>query len=605
MQGFRWQLIALLLAVGVFTAAFITRISTAPPTPTATPDAPAPISDTATPQPTPTPITITATPAAVTDGSRDVSRRAIETDGVPTFTEALPGRVTRLNPLLTTPAEADITALIYEGLTRINRFSEPVPALALDWVVSRDGRQYVFTLREGVLWHDGNPFTARDVVYTFSLLADPEFPGESSLANFWQTVEVQAISDTLVRFRLAQPLSRFPSLLTIGILPEHALRGTSASQLANHPFNLTPIGTGPYQLESLRSDDAQRIAGVDLRAAPVYRQRADFPGGYTIERMRFRITPDFEQALALLENGLVDGLAARHMSQRPALVNVSNTATRRYTSIAPSVGILIYNWDEGEERRFFREARVRNALQQCVNRVTPVESRLADRAVVATSPLLPNSWGYADALAWPAPNTEAGQQLLETANIQLDDQDTDDAAITDLSTTQASQSAVVNRFTLLTRDDPALRGIAEEIATQWAGCGLDVTVEAVDGDTLQRRVAAGEFDAAMVELPLSADPDVYVYWHVGQHPDGKNYGGVADDRISEMLERARHDSNGINRAQLYRQFQQLFVQRAIALPLYYPLFTYAVDDRVQGVQLGFISQPADRFRTINQWVFSN
>lgn len=597
MHGFRWQLIALLLSVTVFGAALLTRLSNTP--------APQPVPPTATATITPSP------PPATTPGANTAQTRATQqptandpltmalaraTDGVPTFTEALIGNVTRLNPLLANDTEANINALLYEGLTRINAFGEPTGALALDWVVSTDGREYVFTLRDDALWHDGTPFTSADVIYTFSLLADADFPGDAQLAAFWRTVEVQAISQTLVRFYLAQPLSKFPTLLTIGILPEHALRGTTAAQLVNHPFNLTPIGTGPYQLEGLRASTDQRINAVDLIAAPVYQQRADYPGGFALQRVRFRLADRFEQALTLLENGIVDGLAARNMAERLALVNI--TGTQRYTAIAPTVGILLYNWDEGDDIRFFKDARVRNALQQCVNRITPVESRLANRAIPASSPLLPGSWAYADALAWPQPDTDAGRELLANANIQTRLTNADAAPNPDTA------NAVVNRFTILAPADPALQAIAQEIATQWSGCNLDVSVEVVAADTLQARLASGEFDVAMAELPLGADPDVFAYWHVGQHPDGENYGAVADDRISELLERARHETNGINRTQLYRQFQQLFVLRAIALPLYYPLYTYAVNERIQGVQLGFISTPADRFRTINQWTAS-
>ncbi|HRF94334.1 MAG TPA: hypothetical protein PLZ51_04030, partial [Aggregatilineales bacterium] len=73
---------------------------------------------------------------------------------------------------------------------------------------------------------------------------------------------------------LAQPLATFPEAMRIGILPEHALRGTNASQLATHPFNLAPIGTGAYQLEAIRVE-AGVIRTVDLRVSPNYRLRPE------------------------------------------------------------------------------------------------------------------------------------------------------------------------------------------------------------------------------------------------------------------------------------------------------------------------------------------
>ena len=76
---------------------------------------------------------------------------------------------------------------------------------------------------------------------------------------------------------------------------------------------------------------------------------------------------------------------------------------------------------------------------------------------------------------------------------------------------------------------------------------------------------------------------------------------MADDRLSELLERARRDPNGLNRIILYRSFQESFLERAVAIPLYYPLFSYAVNTRIQGVQVGFIGATTERFRNIAQW----
>ena len=99
----------------------------------------------------------------------------------------------------------------------------------------------------------------------------------------------------------------------------------------------------------------------------------------------------------------------------------------------------------------------------------------------------------------------------------------------------------------------------------------------------------------------SADPDVYSFWHQGQYPDGLNYGGADDRRASELLARARREPYGVNRMQDYRAFQNLFVERAIAIPLYYPVYTFVTRANVSGVQLGYLGTPADRFRNIADW----
>jgi peptide/nickel transport system substrate-binding protein len=583
MRGFRWQLIALVMSIVIFGLVIIFRFANTPPVePTQTPIPTSVVQETSAtssplpPTPLPTPLPIELDTAQV-----------VEND-VATYREALVGQVQRLNPLLATlnPVEQDITSLIFEGLVQINEYGEPVGDLAARWVVSRDGLEYVFQLRQDVLWHDGIAFTADDVLYTVSLLSSREFPGLEAQGQFWQTVEAQKLDTHLIRFRLAQPLASFPTALTIGILPEHALRGTTADQLASHLFNLTPIGTGAYQLEALRSANGTTINSVDLRVAPVYRQRPEGQAGLALERIRFQLYDSYDAAVSALAGGLVDGLAARNMNERDALLQISGVHI--YTEIEPKVAVLIYNWDEGD-RRFFSDPRVRSGLQLGLNRTNPVENNLVNRAVVADSPLRFRSWAYANDLQYPSADPARASEMITNAMQRGS------------TNAEGTEEPVSFDFSILTVDDPHITRIAEEIAAQWSQLGLTITVEAVDDAAYQQRLENAEFDMAIVELPLGADPDIFAYWHVGQYPDGLNYGGMADDRLSEILERARQESNGLNRVDLYRQFQQLFVNRAVAIPLYYPLYTYAVSERVDGVQLGFISQPSDRLRTIHDW----
>jgi peptide/nickel transport system substrate-binding protein len=594
LRGFRWQFLALLMALAIFIIALTTRtppVNITPPEPTPPVDAVGVADDlqeaTSTPadvQPLPSPVLV------------DIAQ-----PGIPTYREALVGSVQRLNPLLAglNPADRDITALIFEGLTQINEYGEPYPALAQEWVVSFDGLEYVVTLRDDVLWQDGTPFTAADVVYTMSILSSSDFPGPHKLGEFWRTVETERINDHLVRFRLAQPLGSFPEALRIGILPYHALQGTTAAQIASHPFNLTPIGTGPYQLEALGVVDGE-IRVIDLRAAPVYRQRPEGETGYALERISFRLYDTFEDTLEALRSGEVDGYAARDQMERLPLLNLAGLYIP-HTTFEPTVGMVIFNW-VNEDFPVFRVQRVRQALETGLNRSSIIERHLLNLAVRADSPLPPLSWGYNGDLIWPNYDQGVARELLRTASIPQRRQPEDDPESTEEVIEQPESDALF-AFTILTLDSPALVNVAQEIASQWSQLDVEVSIEAVDVETYRRRLESADFDAALAELSKegSADPDLYIFWHEGQYPDGQNYGGANDRTISEALENARRDHSGTNRAIHYRRFQQEFVSRAIAIPLYYPLYTYVVSPRVTGVQLGFIGSPADRFMTIRDW----
>lgn len=606
MRTFRWQLLALLASALLFFTVLLGR----PTNPVA-------------PQVTPTPAGAeplsTLTPTAeiellptFTPAPTRADTAALPPVNAPPYREALIGRVQRINPLLAAlnPVDADLSALIFEGLTTINAYGEAVPALAESWVISSDGLEYVFTLRRDVLWHDGLPFSADDVVFTMGLLRARDFP-DTTLRDFWRTIETDKLRDDLVRFRLAQPLGSFLDALRIGILPEHALRGTTGAALIAHPFNLTPIGTGPYQLDALRPDASGQVRVIDLRVAPVYRQRPEGQTGYQIDPLRFILYDTFADAFAALRNGEVDALAARSRQERPPLLD--EAAAGRLvvrTGIEPTIGFLIYNWRD-DNFPVFREERVRLALSAGLDRASLVQRLLYNIAIVADSPLVWGNWAYTPDLPWAAYSIERARDLLGSARVNLGPGITVGEDEPTPEPTATPEGGARFSFAILTPDDPALVAVAQEIASQWRLIGVAVTVEAAPLAAYRARLEAGQFQAALVELSKegSADPDVYAFWHQGQvpgddAPDGKNYGGANDRAISEALERGRRDPVGLHRDAHYADFQRMFAREAIAIPLYYPLFSYAFAPRVRNVQLGYIGAPPDRFIAIQDWALA-
>ncbi len=607
MRALRLPLIALALAAVVFAATLFYRVSQTPTPPPAT---------TAPAQPTSTPPPDNATPAATLIPT--LAEPVTQAQGP--YREALIGTVQRINPLLASlnPVDEALSALVFEGLTAINEYGEPVPNLAEWWTISSDGLEYVIFLRDDVKWQDGTPFTAADVVYTMSLLAAPDFPGDDALGAFWRTVEVERLADDVVRFRLAQPLGSFLERLSIGLLPEHALRGTPAATLAEHPFNLSPIGTGPYQLGELRANSSG-IREVVLRAAPTFAERpeaATLP--FALDPLTFALFSSFEAAQNGLASGLVDALAADTPAERASLFVLSNNAGLDvYNQIENRLGVLLFNF-QNPDRPYFRDQRTRVALQAALDRDAIIERVMVNSAVPADSPILSGSWAYEADLPWAAYDPDRARDLIRQAAERLErvtaagedaptpvpDSGLVAPGVDPTATpTEAPPPAVVFEFSILVPEDPVLIALAQEITAQWSQVGVIATVEAVPLDTYRQRLEDGAFDTAIVEQGLgsSADPDVYDFWNQGQYPEGENLAGVDDRQLSILLERARRDPYGVNREQDYRQFQLDFARKAIALPLYHPLFTYVTQPRVEGVQLGFIGRAADRFRNIGEW----
>ncbi|NDJ86140.1 MAG: hypothetical protein GYB66_09670 [Chloroflexi bacterium] len=556
------------------------------------------------------------------------------------LTEALVGNISKLNPLFASfnPVDRDITALIFEGLTTINNFGEIEPDLAERWEVSRDGLEYVFLLRRDIKWQDGEPFTSADVRYTIDVIRDPDFPGDPTLQAFWRTVEMTVIDEYTIRFRLVQPLASFPEQLSIGMVPAHVLEGYPVSELDRHPFNLAPIGTGPYQRETLYATAGQ--LSISLRVAPTYRERPEGQSGFAIDRIVFRTYPVLEQAIAALARGEVNSVGRLPPGRLASVSGLSNLAF--HTAVYPSVGVLIFNWQR-EDIRYFQSQRVREALALGLDRHGALGQAMGGLAIPAESPLIPGSWAYDGGAAYPGFNPEQARTRLEAISLdtvvepaevtaygaedeaQPTPEDTDGESesspdedeTSDEAATEEAQdgedaaedqddvpaSPVRQEFSILVLDEPELVALAQVIAGQWSELGFAVAVDAVDQPTYQARLEGGEFDSAIVEYSYApyADPDPYNFWHVSQYEDGANFGGIRDLRLSEVLERARRETFGINRALLYRDFQRLFTDRVPAITLYHPVYVYIADSRLEGVRVGFLSTPADRFRHIQDW----
>lgn len=584
-RGFRWQFITLILAIFVFMASAVFRLGRqtsqlqpAAPTPPTESSLPATTEATETPRPQ-----VRAT-APVETAARHL------TEPKPAYREGMVGAVGRINPLFAhlNPVDRDISSLIFEGLFATNDYGEVVPRLAEQLVISADGIAYVVKLREDIRWQDGVAFSADDVVYTMSLLSDPAFARFSPDAPFWATVETQKLSDSLLRFRLAQPLSSFPHLLTIGILPEHALRGTTISQLAQHPFNLSPIGTGPFQIAALQLGADKTIRKVELARSPVFMARPESQGGYHFAGLSFHLYPSAEPALAAYRAGAINALA--NIAPRNQLLALPRS--RIYTQVAPSIGMLVFNWKEAS----FAERRLRQALSLSLGAPELVGSRLGAEATYADSPYTPGSSVYLPNPFWHSHDIAQARALLEAANILPAD---DGATETDAES--ADLGSVATPFSLLVEDTVPLRNLAADIATKWDQLGFQVEFEAVGADELANRLSTGRFQTAIVELPAGGDFDLYRHWHPAQYGSGQNYGAASNHELAELIEQARGEIYSSRRAPLFQQMQDAFAEQAIAIPLFYRLFTFVVSDQIEGVQVGYLASPADRFRGIRDW----
>mgnify|MGYP005838149195 CR=1 FL=1 len=494
------------------------------------------------------------------------------------YTEGIVGAPLYLNPILASYNEVDrdLCYLLFDGLTQSDAHGNIEGNLARWWDVSEDGLIYTFYLRDDARWHDGALVTAKDVLFTIHAIQDPDYRGPAELAAFWRDVAVAQLNTYTVRFTLPQPFAPFASYTTIGILPEHILSGVSAADLPSHSFNLAPVGTGSFRFKEINED---RLI--------LERNPYDYRPQPYLDRLQFVFYPDEDAALAAYREGEIDGVSRVLLDDLTEALQ--DTSLTLYS--APLCGYTAVFFDT--QSPLFADPALRQALLYATDRQQLVDQLLQGQGLVAHSPIPPYSWAYnGDVPHYAYDPAQAARLLDERGWLEQED-----AA----ARNKGSQKLT---FTLLTDDNPSHVQVAQELVRQWAAVGIVADVKVMPVATLIRdHLRPRQFDAVLYEIrSLPIDPDPYPFWHSTQAADpGQNLSRLHSAEMDILLEEGRLNGNAQTRKRLYDEFQVRFAQEVPALLLYYPVYHYAISNRVRNVQLAPMVNAAERFRTIRDW----
>ncbi len=507
------------------------------------------------------------------------------------YIEALVGEIQRLNPILDVfnQVDRDIDRIIFSGLIRFDERGLPVADLA-QWTVTADATLYTVTIRENAVWHDGEPVTADDVIYTFSKFQDEDYPGPQDLHELWKQINIIRLDDRRVQFQLPEPFAPFLDYLSVGLLPDHLLRGVSATDLIDHPFNLQPIGTGPFRFDRFLVQDDQ-ITGVSLVAFEDYFDQRPY-----LERVELRTYPDSTASLQAFLDGEVQGIANVDEDILPQIL--ASAELNLHTARLPSLGIIFLN-TQNPEKEFLANKQFRQALQLSINRQWIIDKALSSQGLIPIGPVLPDTWSFAENLQPIQYDPQEAANKLESLGWILPA-----GASPGTPEYQRSKDEQPLSLTLLYEENPLDTVIAEMIKASWEAIGIRVELNGVDAETLiSSHIEPRNYETALTHINLMRypDPDPYPFWHDSQVETGQNYSGFSDRNISIWLEQARITPDFSRRSELYRSFQYRFQDQAPSLLLYYDVYNYAIDAQIQGVSIGPLFDPSDRFNNIENW----
>lgn len=491
-----------------------------------------------------------------------------------------------INPLLSlSDADRDLVALVYSGLLRATPEGDFVPDLASGYSISEDGRTYTFTIREGATFHDGEPITADDILFTIALAQDPAIKSPKR-AN-WDGVAVEKVSDTEVSFTLRAPYAPFISNATIGILPKHLWERVSAEEFPFSTLNTEAVGSGPYAIASVSRNASGIPDTYELRPFDNYALGVPY-----LSRIDMRFYENEDELTAALARGDIEaasGLTPGNLPALPEGISIRRAPLNRVFGV-------FFNQNQSE---VLRNAAVREALDSAIDRDALVQEVLNGFGTPIREPLppgiAPSPLDVSPREATTSPALES-RARLEALGWKYDEEE---GALVRTS----GKNVHVLRFAISTADIPELRAAAEFVRAAWREMGADVEVRIFEqGDLNQNVIRPRKYDALLFGEIVGRELDLFAFWHSSQRNDpGLNIALYANSTADSLLAQLRVAQTSAERRNLYEDLRAEIAEDTPAVFLYAPDFTYAFPDRIEGLRLTAISAPSERFMDVYRW----
>jgi len=500
------------------------------------------------------------------------------------FAEGLIGSPRFINPLLaSSDTDRDLTELVYSGLMRVTGSGTLVPDLAKSYTVSDDGLIYTFTLKDNIVWHDGEPITADDVVFTFTKVQDTTL--RSPKRASWDGVTAQKIDDRTIRLALSKPYAPFIENATLGILPHHIWGNVDSDQFVLSKFNTEPIGSGPYKVSGIKSDGG----GIPVLYTLKPFQKFTLGKPY-IKQIELKFYPTEERLVRAFEKGDISAMGSISPEVGSGL---AEEEYRVESSALPRVFGVFFNQNKAN---IFTEKAVRDALNAVIDKKIIIDEVLHGYGTIINGPIPPGSIGYMppekDTLSKEGRMAMVGE-ILDEGGWELDEE----------TGVRIDSDGNELRFSLSTSAVPELKSAAELLAKMWGDIGAIVDVKVFEPGSLNQAVIRPrEYDALLFGEIIGRDSDPFAFWHSSQRLDpGLNIALYTNITVDKLLEEARSTTDTQIRKEKYELFSKEIANDVPAIFLYAPDFIYVFPQNVRGLNIGAVTVPSERFSNVYEW----
>ena len=534
------------------------------------------------------------------------------------YVEALVGFPKNINPLYSSikDIDSDISYLVFSSLFKRGKNGDLVKDLVTDFEISPDNRVYDFKIRDDVKWHNNakltrEKLTIEDIIFTFNIMKDPAY--KSTLQTSFKGVEIKKIDDFRFKFILKEPYAPFLELLTFGILPQELWLQIDPESANLAELNLKPIGSGPYQFQSLKKDKSGEIKKYDLVFFEEYYGEKSY-----IKKLSFKFYASLEEAIAALNENLVHGLSYLPINNKDDLI--AYESLNFYKLNLPQVNTVLFN---PKNKSVLNEKKIRKALAYSIDRNAIKKDLFDDNIRIVDGPILPDSFYYNANIEKYNFDTKKAKKLLDESGYKEEIITEEMIKLAQTTSEQSSSTEEISKSKEIISLGPGIRRkkgdeyltivlttvetkenlkVVEYIRNYWEQIGVKTFLNILPVSKLQYDVIrSSNFEALFFGQIIGNDPDLYVFWHSSQIEDGLNILGYNNQEVDKLLEAGRILVDADKRLEKYNKFQEIITEDVPAIFMYSSIYNYVQSKKIKDFDVQNISLPRDRFANIHNW----
>lgn len=493
-----------------------------------------------------------------------------------------------LNPILTKNMYVQgFSSFIYESLVKIGKDQKPIPVLCDRWEVSEDGLIWTFYIKKGVLWHDGEPFTAGDVEFSIESILNAGADSVYS-ENLKGIMSFAALDSTTLRVVLKKPNSFLPELMTFPIMPRHCFETAGSEVFAE---NSSPIGTGPFKFRAYDKNKKISLVANDNW----WNSNTDGNTGLAlpyISAIEIKIYNSVKEEMGAFQSGETDVAFVDRVDYN-MYGGRTDLSIKKYTG--RNFEFIAFNLNNP----VCAEKVVRQAFARMINRQGLINMLLPGKAVPSNLPVNPASWLYnSDSVAIEY-DAEAGRKMLEEDGWQENENGILYKRIDGMRRNL--------RLEMLVNDDNSVRvAIAEYIREQLADTGIELKITALKWDEMIKRINNGKFDMVLMGCTIPPIPDIsFLYstpylepYSVYGAEAARNIAGYSNPYVDELINNLFSENDYDRKKAIFFNLQSTIEDE---LP-YIGLFVYnnavLLNRNVRGEIDPYVW---DRFNNIAKW----